>query len=80
VNLADLQQMAVGIAKETADLVGPRVRRSEEYRPSGFEDTIGLPTVGHPNGQLRGNHLGIRGRGKDHFWLVRGGRATSDEK
>src|SRR5438034_5346006 len=51
-NLADLQEVAVWIAEEAADLSTPVDWRRQEDGPSRFERLIGSTAVRHPKCQL----------------------------
>ena len=79
-NLADLQEMSVGISEEAADLATAVDGRCQEFGTARSQHVVGCLTVGDAHGQLMTDAVGVRWRSESHGWLALGWTAAGNEE
>ncbi len=78
--LGEFQEMTIWIAEEGPYLIAPVNRRSEELGSAGAQHLISGEAIRHPDVQLAGDPVRIRGRSKGHRGLISGGTAPNRQQ
>src|SRR5260370_7562686 len=72
--------MTIWIAEEGPYRIAPVNRRSEELGSAGAQHLISGEAIRHPDVQLAGDPVRIRGRSKGHRGLISGGTAPNRQQ